>query len=224
MILCFDSLRRVNSTVARESDEVVTKQDLSNRVAADLFAFGKSMNIVIAESPDAAALTRVEIESKRASIPHLVDPIKVDFTRRHQRWTTYFRGESPAGSTAQRRVLKAVLDGALVGFIAGHLTSRHDMESEIQSFYILREHQRKGIGSTLLSSLAAWLVSQGVTSLCVGIAPENSYRAFYLKHGARYLNAHWMYWSHLPPLASQNAEQGAAAVALRCTKRLNDEL
>src|SRR5687767_1643629 len=114
------------------------------------------MEIVTATSSDIADLTRIEIESKRASIPHLVDPEEIDPTRRRQRWSTYFRGESPATSKPERCVLKAAIDAACVGYVAGHLTSRHGMEAEIQSFYVLREYQRKGIGSALLSALTEW--------------------------------------------------------------------
>jgi hypothetical protein len=31
-------------------------------------------------------------------------------------------------------------------------------------------------------------------SLCVGIKPENKYKAFYLKYGGQFLNEHWIYW------------------------------
>jgi GNAT superfamily N-acetyltransferase len=164
------------------------------------------MDIVIAHSSDATELACLEIESKRASIPHLVDPVEVNFTLRQQRWTTYFQAISPVGSKTERLVLKALRDGALVGFIAGHLTSRYAMDSEIQSFYVLRDHQRKGVGSALLAALADWLVGQGVRSLCVGIAAENPYRAFYLKRGARYLNDHWMYWSDVSALTNYAVE------------------
>ena len=74
------------------------------------------------------------------------------------------------------------------------------MEAEIQSFYVLREHQRKGVGSILLLALVEWLVSASVSRLCVGIAAENPYRSFYVKHGASYLNEHWMYWTDIRPL------------------------
>jgi GNAT superfamily N-acetyltransferase len=163
------------------------------------------MEIVPATPSDITELTRIEIESKRLSIPHLVDPEEIDSTRRLQRWSTYFRGESPAGSKCARLVLKASAGARFVGYVAGHLTSRHGMEAEIQSFYVLREHQRKGIGSALLSTLAEWLVGMSVAQLCVGIAAENPYRAFYVKHGAHYLNEHWMYWSDIRPLVRKNA-------------------
>jgi len=172
---------------------------------ARLIVLRQGMEIVTAELSDATELARVEIESKRRSIPHLVDAADVDFAQRERRWMTYFQGLSPASSKGERRVLKAVLDGACVGYIAGHLTTRYEMDSEIQSFYVLREHQRRGIGSALLAGLADWLVGRGATSLCVGIAAGNPYRAFYLKHGAGYLNPHWMYWTDVRPLKNQAA-------------------
>src|SRR5688572_5854895 len=105
------------------------------------------MHIVPAVPSDVAELTRIEIESKRASIPHLIDPMEIDSPRRLQRWVTYFRCESPGGSKPERRVLKCLVDSVFVGYVAGHLTMRHGMEAEIQSFYVLREYQRKGVGS-----------------------------------------------------------------------------
>src|SRR6266567_7297782 len=111
------------------------------------------MEIVTATPPAVSDLTRIEIESKRLSIPDVIDPEEIDFLRRQQRWNTYFRGQSPVGAKPERHVLIAIVDASPVGYIAGHLTSRYDMEAEIQSFYVLREHQRKGVGTALLSSL-----------------------------------------------------------------------
>jgi GNAT superfamily N-acetyltransferase len=162
------------------------------------------MTIVAATSSDIADLTRLEIESKCASIPNLVDPVEIDPTRRRQRWETYFRCESPAGAKHQRQVLMATVGGSAVGYIAGHLSSRHGMDAEIQSFYVLLEHQRKGFGSTLLSAFSVWVTEMSLFRVCVGIASENPYRAFYTKHGAQYLNEHWMYWSDIRVLHTQN--------------------
>ncbi len=164
-----------------------------------------SMQILTATSSAIDELTRIEIESKRASIPHIVSAGDIDPMRRRQRWMTYFRAESPATSKPERRVLTATLNGASVGYIAGHLTARYGMESEIQSLYVLHAHQRKGIGSALLSSFADWLVSMSALRLCVGIAAENPYRAFYEKHGACYLNEHWLYWCDVRTLIPKTA-------------------
>lgn len=164
------------------------------------------MQIARADASDIDALTRVEIESKRASIPEILDPVQIDFTNRKLRWERYFRGVSPVGSKPPRIVLKVILTGNVVGFIAGHLTTRYGMDAEIQSFYVLREHQRNGIGSALLAELADWLIQAGAYKLCVGIASENPYRVFYSRHGAHYLNDHWMFWDDIHSLVAAKAE------------------
>ena len=155
------------------------------------------MDILIADIKDAEELTRVEIESKLLSLSEIIEPFEIDYDGRLYRWGTYFRGESPQTSKPERIVFKAVIDGNILGYIAGHLTTRYDKDVEIQSFYILKEYQRKGLGKTLLSLFINWLKDNGANSLCVGIWPDNPYKAFYLKHCGQYLNAHWIYWDDL---------------------------
>lgn len=165
--------------------------------------FGKlvtsKMDIVAATIADVDELTNVEVESKRQSFTDN-EPIAIDYDTRHYRWNTYFNGQSPASAKPERVVYKAVIDGEIVGYIAGHLTERYEKDAEIQSFYILKEHQRKGIGAKLLVEFLGWLQTHGATSLCVGIDSTNPYHAFYLKYKAGYLNPHWMSWDDIEAL------------------------
>lgn len=94
----------------------------------------------------------------------------------------------------------------MVGFIAGHLTTRYGKEVEIQSFFVLPENQRTGLGGKLLLQFIGWASRHNVKSLCVGIAAKNKYKAFYLKYGGRYINPHWIYWDDMQALA-QNIMQ-----------------
>lgn len=149
---------------------------------------------MIAGVDDAEELTRVEIESKQQSLADIIEPHEIDYQGRLYRWGTYFRAESPQTSKPERMVFKAVINGRVVGYIAGHLTTRYNKDAEIQSFYVLKAHQRKGLGQMLFLKFTAWLDTQNAKSLCVGIMPDNPYRAFYLKHGGQYLNLHWIYW------------------------------
>lgn len=167
------------------------------------------ITVTIAGPDDVPDLVRVEIQSKRASIPHLVDAVALDPVSRAQRWRIYLRGEAPVTSRRERRVFKSLSEGGMVGYIAGHLTTRWDMDAEIQSFYVLRTWQRQGIGSALFSAMAEWLVASGARRVCVGIAAENPYRGFYEKHGARYLNPHWMYWSDIRGIVPGDRERRA---------------
>jgi GNAT superfamily N-acetyltransferase len=156
--------------------------------------------ILVADLGDIDVLARIEIDSKTASFAQPIDPIEIDRGRRRERWRTYFMGESPTTSKPERVVLKAMIDADVVGYLAGHLTTRFGMDAEIQSFYVLRSYQRRGIGRALLRRLIEWLAMNDVQSLCVGIAQTNPYQAFYGKYGAVYRNAHWMMWSDLDEL------------------------
>jgi len=157
------------------------------------------VEIVIATIADVDELTNVEVESKLQSFKDN-EAVAIDYDTRHYRWNTYFNGQSPASAKPERIVYKAVIDGKTVGYIAGHLTTRYEKDAEIQSFYILGDHQRQGIGAKLLAEFLGWLQTQGATSLCVGIDSTNPYQAFYLKHGAGYLNPHWMFWGDINEL------------------------
>ena len=161
------------------------------------------ITIDIAREADKEQLTKVELESKMQSIPECVDAIEIDYEVRLYRWETYFKGTSPASSRPQRIILKAVSEGRIIGYIAGHLTNRYGLDAEIQSFYILKEYQRNGTGKQLLKKFVEWLLTQPAKSLCAGIKPENKYQAFYLKYGGRNLNEHWIYWDDMQELAKQ---------------------
>jgi GNAT superfamily N-acetyltransferase len=157
------------------------------------------MQIQIATPTDIEELTQVEIESKLASFRNN-EPVAIDYATRLYRWQTYFAGQSPASSKPERVVFKAVADGKIIGFIAGHLTDRYGKDAEIQNFYILKPYQRQGAGTTLLKQLVGWLLANNAESLCVGIAADNPYQEFYLKHGGFYINEHWIGWDHLAAL------------------------
>jgi GNAT superfamily N-acetyltransferase len=155
------------------------------------------MVIATATEFDINELADVEIESKRESIPGIVESFEIDKEARVNRWVTYFRGQSPQTSKPERVVFKAVSKNRIVGYLAGHLTTRFNLDAEIQSFYIIKSYQRQAIGTRLLIQFREWLISKKATSLCVGITPANKYKAFYLKNKGQYLNDHWVYWADI---------------------------
>ena len=90
------------------------------------------IRIEVASPADIEALARVEIESKLQSFSLHLDAIDIDPEIRAYRWHTYFDRESPVSAKPTRIVFKAVKDKQIIGFIAGHLTTRHDKDAEIQ--------------------------------------------------------------------------------------------
>jgi GNAT superfamily N-acetyltransferase len=158
------------------------------------------MTITIATEIDIDELALVEIESKKESIPDIIEDFEIDKELRVSRWITYFKGQSPQTSKPERVVFKALSENRIVGYLAGHLTTRFDMDAEIQSFYILKPYQRQGLGMKLLKKFGEWLISEKATRLCVGISPANIYKTFYLKNNGQYLNDHWIYWSDIKEL------------------------
>ncbi|MDP9082004.1 MAG: GNAT family N-acetyltransferase [Bacteroidota bacterium] len=160
------------------------------------------MEILVATIADIEALTKVEIDSKLQSFVSN-EEVAIDYDTRLYRWNTYFRGLSPASAKPERVVYKAVIHDQIVGYIAGHLTGRYDKDAEIQSFYVLRDQQRSGVGTLLLKSLLSWLATQNAKSLCVGIEPHNPYQAFYLKYGGVHLNPHWICWDDIKALRAK---------------------
>lgn len=152
------------------------------------------MEIVIAGITDIKDLAFVEIASKRASISQLINGQDIDAESRMYRWASWFRGESPQTSKPGRIAFKAIIDDTIVGYISGHLTMRYNCDAEIQSFYILKEHQGKGVGKRLFDHFIKWMEQQGAKSLCVGFDSNNPYQSFYIKQGGKYLNEHWIVW------------------------------
>jgi len=168
------------------------------------------MEIVEAKLSDIEELARVEIESKTKSFSgdpdagSMFSPIEVHFPTRLQRWSAYISREaSPQAALAERVVYKACIDDKMIGYIAGHLTTRYGKEAEIQSFFVLKGSQRAGVGGKLLLQLIAWARSHKAKSLCVGIAPKNRFKTFYLKYGGGYINPHWIYWDDMDALAER---------------------
>jgi GNAT superfamily N-acetyltransferase len=73
------------------------------------------------------------------------------------RMTRYLAGEHhPQQALLPRTMWMALQDDAPVGYIAGHLTRRFGCDGELQSIYVVAEHRRTGVASTLLRLLAYW--------------------------------------------------------------------
>jgi len=145
---------------------------------------------------DALAIARVDSTTKLAC--GLSEPALCGVERLQDRWDKYLRGLSfPQFAEEPRIAFVVEVDGEVVGFIAGHFSKRHGTEGELQSIHILPEYHGRGIGTELLRLLAEWFVSHGRQRICVGVDPNNPFQRFYVKHGAAYINEHWLVWEDI---------------------------
>ena len=79
--------------------------------------------------------------------------------------------------------------GEVVGFVSGGYERQGDdiYNGEIYALYVLKSHQRQGIGAELVSALANKLNHFGIYSMLVWVLEHNPYRRFYEKISGMYL-------------------------------------
>jgi GNAT superfamily N-acetyltransferase len=111
----------------------------------------------------------------------------------------YLRGEHcPQKSLTARAAFVAVDRGTVVGFVAGHRTTRYGCDAELQWINVLTERRRTGIAGALLMTMASWFADQNAIRVCVNVEQQNSAaRNLYTKYGAQALNEHWMVWGNI---------------------------
>lgn len=145
---------------------------------------------------DVEEIARVESDTKREC--DLAEPAIYDFQRLRSRWEGYVRCvRHPQHAEGPRILFAATINGQMVGFIAGHFSRRYETEGELQSIHVLKDFQGRGAGAELLKRLAAWFVAHQRRKICVGIDPASPYKRFYEKHGAHYMNPHWLVWDDI---------------------------
>ena len=117
----------------------------------------------------------------------------------------YLDGELHPQHALMLRVSYSALEGdSLVGFIAGHLTSRFACDGELEWINVIAERRGTAVASELLRLLAAWFVEHSAFRICVDVDPANTTaRYFYMKHGAEDLNPHWLVWNDINVVLGQ---------------------
>ena len=117
--------------------------------------------------------------------------------------TRYLAGtHHPQGALAPRGAWLALsADATLVGYAAGHRTTRFGGDAELQWLLVAPGARGQGVGDALLATFAAWCAAAGARRVLVNVAPENTpARQLYARHGATPLTGHedfWMVWPHL---------------------------
>ena len=96
-----------------------------------------------------------------------------------------------------RHVISYVAEDAseVVGFVISGGYERqadHIYNGEIFALYVLKNYQRQGVGTKLVSALAKQLNQFGIYSMLVMVLEHNPYRRFYEKINGIYLRKHHM--------------------------------
>jgi GNAT superfamily N-acetyltransferase len=105
---------------------------------------------------------------------------------------------NPQAARESRSCCVALDKTALVGFAAGHLTTRYACQGELQWINVARDSRRIGVASELLRWMARWFASNGAFRICVDADPEDAVaRAFYTRFGAEPLGRHWLVWNDI---------------------------
>lgn len=121
-----------------------------------------------------------------------------------ERMAAYFNGlHHPQRALLPRTGFVAMVDAAIVGYIAGHVTERFGCQGELQYLYVAPAHRRSGVARNLFRRLAAWFAEQRALRVCVNVDLDKpGAREFYLKMSATDLRPHWMEWLDITTVVS----------------------
>jgi len=133
---------------------------------------------------------------------HAADP---DADPADTRMAAYFAGRHhPQHALPARIGFVASINDEVVGYIAGHLTTRHGCNGELQYLFVSPDTRRRGIATELLRLLAGWFQAQASQRICVALAGDSppQARPFYESVGAVPLQKNWYWW---PDIAAVQA-------------------
>ncbi len=145
-----------------------------------------------ARQEDAAAIARVHVDSWRTSyrgiVPEgfLADMSYENFEDRWRGWLRDIKDPHWACWVAE------LPSGRIVGFAScgpRRGPEYTDYAAELYALYLLREHQRAGIGRRLFGSVARGLAKGGSTSLLAWVLSRNPSRRFYETVGGELLGS-----------------------------------
>jgi len=116
-----------------------------------------------------------------------------------ERMAAYLDGKHhPQQALAPRTAFVALAEGEVVGYIAGHATTRYGCAGEVQYLYVASAFRRRGVAGTLVRCLAEWFRGRGIHRTCVNVDVESPGAApFYRQLGAVPLNRYWYLWEDI---------------------------
>ncbi|MBB5339180.1 GNAT family N-acetyltransferase [Tunturiibacter gelidoferens] len=134
-----------------------------------------------AAGKDAGAIAHVHVESWRTTYAGIVPEAylaSLNVAEREASWREWL--------TLDVDVFVAEVDGDVVGFVGGGAIREpvEEFDAELFAIYLLREAQRRGIGTALLRRLAVSLKARGFRSMVAWVLEDNSSGGFYSRSGA----------------------------------------
>ena len=119
------------------------------------------------------------------------------------RMAAYLDGRHhPQQALALRTAFIALKNEVVVGYIAGHATTRLGCDGEVQYLYVTPRCRRHRVAATLLRLLAEWFSEHGIRRVCVNVDVDSHGAVpFYNACGAASLNKYWYVWEDIAVLA-----------------------
>jgi GNAT superfamily N-acetyltransferase len=145
-----------------------------------------------ARQEDAAAIARVHVDSWRTSYRGIVPEAflaSMSYEDFENHWRGWLRG---VGDPRWAYRVAELPSGRIVGFASGgpqQGSAYSDYAGELYALYLLREHQRAGIGRRLFGSVARGLAEGGNASLLAWVLARNPSRRFYEAVGGKLLGS-----------------------------------
>jgi len=119
------------------------------------------------------------------------------------RMAAYLDGQHHSQQPLRQRVAYlALAKDEVIGYIAGHRTTRHGCAGEVQYLFVSPAFRRRGVAIRLIRLLAQWFRMQRVQKVCVAIAGDGpvEFRPFYESLGAAPMRRFWYGWEDIGTL------------------------
>jgi L-amino acid N-acyltransferase YncA len=150
------------------------------------------MSVRPATIEDAPQIARVHVDSWRSTYFGILSEnflAAMSYEDFEARWRGWLGGESGV-----HEIFVAELSArGIVGFASGgprqEESSYPEYEGELYTAYLLRQHQRRGLGRRLLGAVARGLQADGKFSMLAWVLAENPSRAFYETAGGKLLGS-----------------------------------
>lgn len=134
------------------------------------------------------------------------------------RMAAYLEGQHhPQQALGPRTAFVALAAEEIIGYTAGHATTRFGYDGEVQYLYVAPRYRRRAVARNLIRLLAAWFVEHGIRRVCVNVDLESpGAEPFYAALGARpssQSRRYWYVWEDietlliLPEIASPAANE-----------------